>query len=148
MRLTNSIDKDSTDSPSGNDDASNLELDSPSDDAEFNDAIDPELDSSSWNGFSDPVEPIHDQSLAEVEKNLRDIDKDMTDIFERNRYLDSAMEVRKQKEQEELEPREPEILSSLFEVVELEAVLSRNDKAQGLDPRLIIQGKRRPGQKP
>lgn len=31
------------------------------------------------------------------------------------------------------------------ELGKLEAVLSRNDKAQGLDPRLIIQGKRRRG---
>ena len=41
-----------------------------------------------------------------------------------------------------------EVNPLLGELEEIEAVLSRNDKAQGLDPRLIIHGKQRRGQKP
>lgn len=42
----------------------------------------------------------------------------------------------------------PNEMDPLFgELEELEDMLSRNDKAQGLDPRLIIHGKRRRGQK-
>jgi len=148
---------------------------------------------------------MHDRAIAEIEKSLEDIDNEMTEIFERNRYLNSLMEARKQKEpltsevagvstpppnnQErllgspfqptpsEIPPPTPLTIRSkrvndspthkehegipskrreimpnemnplVGELEELEDVLSRNDKAQGLDPRLIIHGKRRRGQK-
>ena len=121
----------------------------------------------------------------------------MTDIFERNRYLDSLMVARNQQDQGEFEegllgsPSQPtpseipessrhpppspltirskrvidslnrkdregtpskrrEIMSNIMNpsLEELETVLSRNNKAQGLDLRLIIKGKRRRGRKP
>ena len=140
--------------------------------------------------------------ITEIKKSLEDIDNKMTEIFERNRYLNSLLEARKQNEsltsevaavstpppnnqegspfqrtsskippptpltirskrvndspthkkhegpplkRHEITPNE---MNPLFgELEELEDVLSRNDKAQGLDPRLIIHGKRRRGQK-
>ena len=143
---------------------------------------------------------MHDQAIMEIEKNLEDIDNDMTEIFEQNRYLDSLLEARKRKESlsskvagvstpppnnQEGSPFQPtsskippptpltirskrvinspnreeregtpskrrQIMSNEVnplpgELEELEDVLSRNDKAQGLDPRLIIYGKRRRG---
>ncbi len=99
----------------------------------------------------------------------------MTASFERNRHLNSLMEARKQNAQippptpltirskrvndspnnrdhegtpskrREIIPNEMNPLFGEPEV--LEAMLSRNDKAQGLDPRLIIHGKRKRGQK-
>ena len=71
--------------------------DNPLDDFDVNsEANDTTLETSSWNGFSDP--PAMEDPIV---KELLEIDNEITRVFDQNRKLDAAMERRKQQERQQ-----------------------------------------------